>query len=94
MSRVFGQVTKRRRDNRSRYQAQFGSNHSKLEVTKTDEEILAEQRAQYRRKKHAEGEQRDIDFGYERFSYKSRGNENSRRGWLFNILPTVSTSFS
>ena len=78
----------------TRYQKQFGGgggmgmSHSKRDEHKSEEEILAERRAQRRRKKQAEGERLDAVFGYERYDHKSP--EPSRRGWLFNILPTVS----
>ena len=91
--RVFGQAMQKRRGGGTRYQRQFGGGkHSKLEVQKTDQELLAERRAQRRRQKQAEGEQLDVDFGYERYDYRS--NEPSRRGWVFNILPTVSSLYS
>jgi len=97
MSRVFGQSTGKRRYNRSRYQNQFGGTNSRREDrTSSKDETLAKERAQYRRKKHAEWEQSDINFGYERYSFNTKGRDETRRGWLFNILtttlPSVETS--
>ena len=96
MGRVFGQAMKRR--NNSRYQRQFGGgggggmgvSHSRRDSDKSDEELLAQRRAQRRRQKQAEGEHLDDAFGYER--YDNNSAEPSRRGWLFNILPTLFTT--
>jgi hypothetical protein len=93
MSRVFGQSMGKKRGasgSSSSYQRQFGgknAGHSKRDAEKSEEEILAERRAQYRRQKYEEGEALDISFGYARYDHKSE--EKSKRGWIFNMLPTV-----
>ena len=86
MGRVFGQSMGKKRAAGSGYQRQFGG-HSKRDVDKSEEEILAERRALFRRQKHEEGEALDVSFGYARYDHKSE--EKCRRGWIFNMLPTV-----
>ena len=97
MSRVFGQSMGKKRGaaggSSSSYQRQFrgkSAGHSKRDAEKSEEEILAERRAQYRRQKYQEGEALDINFGYARYDHKSE--EKSKRGWIFNMLPTVRLS--
>lgn len=87
--RVFGQSMRKKKGGGStNYQRQFGNGkHSKRDEEKSEEEALAERRAQYKRKIKLEGEEIDIKFGYERFDYKAE--DKSRRGWVFNMLPTV-----
>lgn len=85
--RVFGQSM----GGGTRYQRQMGHGHSKLERDKTEQELLAQRRAEYRRKRHAQGEEIDDKFGYKRFDHKTAAPDETRRGWLFNMLPTVRT---
>lgn len=88
MVRIFGQSMKKG----TRYQRQMGaaagSSHSKRDATKSDEEILAARRAERRRIRKQEGEELDERFGYGRFDHRS-DTVVPKRGWLFNMLPTV-----
>jgi hypothetical protein len=89
--RIFGQTMKK-----TRYQRQFGGSgmggagHSKREHVLTEAELLAQRRAEYKRQRQVEGEAVDLAFGYERFDYKSAAVGETRRGWIFNMLATVS----
>ena len=58
----------------------------------TEEQELAQRRMEMRAKKKREGEALDERFGYARFSGASSGDgaPASRRGWIFNMLATVS----
>ncbi|KAI2497495.1 protein of unknown function (DUF1744) [Fragilaria crotonensis] len=89
MGRVFGQSMGKKRAAGSGYQRQFGG-HSKRDADKSEEEVLAERRALYRRQRYEEGEALDVSFGYTRYDHKS--DEKSRRGWIFNMLPTTVSS--
>ena len=40
-------------------------------------------------KRRAEGEALDERFGFGRYSSSSGDGSRSKRGWIFNILPTV-----
>ena len=82
MGRVFGQAT--------RYQRQTGSSsHSRRDKDQSEEELAAQRRAEYRRQRQIQGEKLDQEFGYERYDRTSA--IPSKRGWLFNVLPTVRT---
>jgi hypothetical protein len=87
--RVFGQSM--RKKGGTKYQRQFGNgqgkSHSKRDEQKSEEELLAERRAERRRQLQKEGEDIDIKFGYNRYDHKSE--DKTRRGWIFNMLPTV-----
>jgi hypothetical protein len=87
MNRVFGQATGKGRGSRNANKRHFG-NHSIQESELSEQDIAAERRAQYRRQKRQDGESLDVEFGYIR--YDNTMEEKCRRGWLFNMLPTVS----
>lgn len=88
-TRVFGQATKR---GPTRYQRQTGnkvaSSHSA--PTPSEEQERAQRRLALKLKRKAEDEALDQRFGYNRYTYHSADGHKSRRGWVFNILPTVS----
>lgn len=86
MVRLFGQSMKKS----TRYQRQMGmgSSHSIRDTTKSEDELLTARRAERRRARKQEGEELDERFGYGRFDHRS-DNVEPRRGWLFNMLPTV-----
>lgn len=77
--RVFGQAMGGGKA--TRYQRQMGA----ASYQQIDEE--AQRRAEYRRKRQEQGEKHDADFGYERYDRTS--GVPQKRGWLFNMLPTV-----
>lgn len=85
--RVFGQAQKA-----SKYQRQFGGSNqsaSGLRVREqTEEELAAQRRAEARRALQLKGQALDQEFGYSRYDRTSP--LPSQRGWLFNMLPTVS----
>jgi hypothetical protein len=88
-TRVFGQATKR---GPTRYQRQTGnkvsSSHSA--PTPSEEQERAQRRLALKLKRKAEDEALDQRFGYSRYTYHSADGHKSRRGWVFNILTTVS----
>jgi hypothetical protein len=99
---VFGQAMQKRKvgasNNRSNYQRQFGgggsSSTSYRQPPKSSAaEDAATTKADYRRRKQAQGEVVDESFGVEKFSYqnvKSTEPEDlRRRGWLYNVLATT-----
>jgi hypothetical protein len=94
--RVFGQAT---RQGPTRYQRQLGgskgnasSSHSAAQLT--EEQERAERRLKMKLKRRAEDEACDERFGYCRYSHNSGDGSRSKRGWIFNILPTVGFSTS
>ena len=58
--------------------------------TLTEEQERAQKRMEMKQKRRAEGEALDDRFGFSRYSYKNTGGDKCRRGWVFNMLPTVS----
>lgn len=90
--RVFGQATKR---GPTRYQRQTGNNVSSSHSapTPSEEQERAQRRLALKLKRKAEDEALDQRFGYNRYTYHSADGYKSRRGWVFNILPTVSFMF-
>lgn len=91
MVRLFGQTMKKS----TQYQRQMGmgSSHSKRDTTKSEDELLVARRAERRFARKQEGEKLDERFGYGRFDHRS-DNLEQRRGWLFNMLPTVRYVFN
>jgi len=95
--RVFGQAT---RQGPTRYQRQLGgsskgnasSSHSADQLT--EEQERAERRLKMKLKRRAEDEACDERFGYCRYSHNTGDGSRSKRGWVFNILPTVRAGFS
>ncbi len=86
--RVFGQATR----GPSRYQRQLGRGkdqnaHSASQLT--EEQERAQRRLAMKLKRRAEDEALDERFGYSRYSSSSGDGSRSKRGWIFNILPTV-----
>jgi hypothetical protein len=95
--RVFGQATRSNKGS-SRYQRQLGggsgNSHSLIasansDVQLTEQQRLAQKRAEYKKRRQQEGEELDTKFGYERFGVSTARPGETRRGWLFNLLPTV-----
>jgi len=90
--RVFGQAS--RRGGPTRYQRQLGSkgsaknSHSAAQLT--EEQERAERRLQMKLKRRAEDEACDERFGFCRYSHNTGDGSRSKRGWIFNLLPTVS----
>lgn len=83
--KVFGQAT--------RYQRQQGkgsakNTHSATQLT--EEQERAQRILQLKLKRRAEDEALDERFGYSRYSNNTGDGSRSKRGWIFNILPTVS----
>jgi hypothetical protein len=101
--KVFGQAMEGKRGGGggggSRYQRQMGQGGGRQAGSSqaSEEELMAQRRAERKRRKQVEGEELDARFGYERFDHRNRtaggGNDTkgaeSRRGWIFNMLPTV-----
>lgn len=103
--RVFGQAMKKSSkggSSSSNYQRQFGGGkgtHSRLassadESQLSEDQLRAQMRAKMRRIRQAQGEELDVKFGYAPFNHKTATTPNeTRRGWLFNMLPTVRLLF-
>ena len=88
--RVFGQASRR---GPTRYQRQLGSkgaNNSHSAAQLTEEQERAERRLQMKLKRRAEDEACDERFGFCRYSHNTGDGSRSKRGWIFNLLPTVS----
>lgn len=88
--RVFGQAT--RRNGPTRYQRQQGSTGGNAVSQVTEEQERSQHRMELKLKKRAQDEALDERFGFHRYchSSSSRGESRvSRRGWVFNILPTT-----
>lgn len=86
-TRVFGQATKK---GPTRYQRQTGqtSSHEASTAPSEDQE-RAQRRLALKLKRKVEDEELDERFGYTRYTYHNSGGVKSKRGWVFNILPTV-----
>ncbi len=87
--RVFGQATRR---GPTRYQRQLGQKSGKDSHSAsqpTEEQERAQRRLEQKLKKRAEGEALDERYGYIRYCRTHNEGRKSRRGWVFNILPTV-----
>ena len=90
-NRVFGQATRRGNSNsnsNSRYQRQTGNDRSTKTLPNEDQE-LALKRKEYKQKRKAENDEQDKEFGFDRYMNATANGRTSRRGWIFNILPTV-----
>jgi hypothetical protein len=86
--RVFGQASRR---GPTRYQRQLGSSKSANSAAQlTEEQERAERRLQMKLKRRAEDEACDERFGFCRYSHNTGDGSRSKRGWIFNLLPTVS----
>jgi len=83
--RVFGQVNRR---GYNRYQRQLG-NKTYNKATSSEENELVIKRKEYRQKRKVEGDALDERFGFGRFMNNNSNDRKSRRGWIFNILPTT-----
>jgi hypothetical protein len=98
--RVFGQAT--RRNGPTRYQRQQGSTGGNAATQLTEEQERAQRRVELKLKKRAQDEALDERFGFQRYclgnsssnSSSGNGSQYKRRGWVFNILPTVRTAVS
>lgn len=95
---VFGQaMQKRKGGGKSNYQRQFGGGGAttyRQAPKGTDyEAAAAESKADYRRRKQAQGDLVDESFGVEKFSFQNVKSidpkDLQRRGWLYNVLPTT-----
>jgi hypothetical protein len=96
-NQVFGQTMKKSNKN-SRYQRQFGNgNKGKSKSATVYKSASADDPAAARRRyKQEQGQQIDRKFGYEKFSLTNNAQQQgelSRRGWLFQMLPTTVRSF-
>lgn len=103
--RVFGQATRSNNKGSryqrqlgggggNRYPSNNGSgkSHSLIasdDVQLTEQQRLAQRRVEYKKRRQQEGEELDFKFGYERFSVSTARPGETKRGWLFNLLPTV-----
>ena len=85
--RVFGQASRR---GPTRYQRQLGSKSANSAAQLTEEQERAERRLQMKLKRRAEDEACDERFGFCRYSHNTGDGSRSKRGWIFNLLPTVS----
>lgn len=87
--RVFGQATR----GPSRYQRQLGQRGKNKDNSQqnavTEEQERAQRRLAMKLKRKAEGEALDERFGYSRYCRGGADGSRSKRGWVFNILPTV-----
>jgi DNA polymerase epsilon subunit 1 len=63
------------------------NSHSESQLT--EEQERAQRRLAMKLKRRAEGEALDERFGFGRYSSSSGDGSRSKRGWIFNILPTV-----
>ena len=95
-NRVFGQATRRpngRMNSNSRYQRQMGQSVANQDEKMKEDEDLALRRIEMRKKKKEEGEALDERFGFVRYCSQNCGQvcDESRRGWIFNMLATVSS---
>jgi hypothetical protein len=93
--RVFGQATRGRGNGPTRYQRQHaqggrGQKQNQIEQTLTEEQELAQRRLAARARRKVEDEALDDLFGVSTFNRSSL--EPKKRGWIYNILPTVRCS--
>jgi len=85
--RIFGQSMKK--SNKSAYQRQMGKRTKTVLTTSSDEEEKAQRAAEFKRQKKLDGIAHDESYGYSNWDYKTHKSQ-PRRGWVFNMLPTVS----
>ena len=86
--RVFGQATRGRGGGPTRYQRQQGQNQKQaLDQGPTEEQELAQRRLAARLKRREQDAALDKTFGVSTFDRTS--SEAKKRGWIYNILPTV-----
>jgi hypothetical protein len=92
---VFGQTMhKKKGGGRSNYQRQFGGSSKQNPSTVyrsgdgDDAADKASKAAEFRRKKLETAKQVEISFGLERFVLEDNQQKASRRGWLYNLIPT------
>jgi len=57
--------------------------------TANESDVDVGRKAAFKKKIREDGEVFDESFGYQRFCV-SNGNKESRRGWIFNMISTVS----
>ena len=87
-------MQKRKGGGKSNYQRQFGGGGATTyrQAPKTADDA-AETKAEYRRRKQAQGDLVDESFGVEKFSFQNVKSVDpkdlQRRGWLYNVLPTT-----
>ena len=89
--RVFGQATRGRGNGPTRYQRQQGHGNPRtqplLDQGPTEEQELAQRRLAARLKRREQDAALDVTFGVSTFDRTSA--EPTKRGWIYNILPTV-----
>jgi hypothetical protein len=91
--RVFGQATRGRLNAPTRYKRQQGlggrgQNQNEIKQMHPEEQELTQRRFAARAKRKVEDEALDGIFGVSTYSRSSI--ETKKRGWIYNILPTVS----
>lgn len=102
---VFGQTVQKKKGGgggRSSYQRQLGgrgggnssksTNSSNTVYQSGDKDEAAEKAAQvaeFRRKKLETAKQVETSFGLERFVLEENQQKATRRGWLYNLIPTA-----
>jgi hypothetical protein len=89
---VFGQTMKKK----SKYQRQTGNTQTVYRSgaeDETEKERKAAQTKEFRRKKQIACDEVEKAFAIDRFCITGDESESSRRGWLYNVLPTTVSIF-